>query len=155
MAEFIIRVEDPQDNNLQRLLDSHIHHASSFPMAALEPEFVLACAHHFDKESRVIKNDDGEAIIRLDADMVEKVFRIPPAPLYMEITKESAAEYYVKREKDCKRHINRWIQEPQASFSRWTKLYRCDFKWEIGDTITLLSRMMGFEHSNVFEPWMY
>lgn len=155
MSEFIKRVEDPNDSNMQRLLDNYIHHASFFLVAALELEFVLACANHFDKETRIIRNDDGEVIVHLDAVTIEKVFRIPPTPVYIEISRDSAAEYYVSREKDCKYHINRWISEPGAAFTRWSKLYRCDFKCEIGDTITLLSRMMGLEHSKVFEPRMY
>lgn len=154
MSEFIKRVEDPKDSNMQFLLDIHIHHASSFLVASLEPKFVLACAYHFDKETRTIRNDDGEAIIHLDVDTIEKFFKIPPTPMYIEVSKDSAAEYYVSREKDCKRHMNRWIHEPQASFTSWAKLYHCEFKWEIRDIITLLNRMLGLEHSNIFEPWM-
>lgn len=94
-------------------------------------------------------------IIRLDAEAIERVFKIPSETIYIEISKQSAAEYFAKREKDCKRHINKWIHEPRTALTRWANLYRSDFKNEIGDTITLLSRMMGLEHSNVFEPWMY
>lgn len=124
-------------------------------MATLEPEFVFSCANHFDKEKRTIKNDDGEVIIRLDVNTIEKVFRIPPTPVYIEISNDSAADNYASREKNFKRHIDKWISEPRDAFTRCAKLYRSDFKWEIRDTITLFTRFMGLEHSNTFELWMY
>lgn len=61
MSEFLERIEESTDHGMQLLFNSHIHLVSTFLVAALEPEFVLACIAHFDKESRTMM-----AILSLD-----------------------------------------------------------------------------------------
>jgi hypothetical protein len=82
MSEFLERAESSTSHDMQLLLRSHIHLVSSFPVAALDPEFVLACASHFDSETRTIKDDDGNVIIRLDLETINRIFRVPDAPMY-------------------------------------------------------------------------
>lgn len=156
MSKFLERTKCSPTHGMQLLLNSHIHLVSSFPVAALEPEFVLACAAHFDRETRTIRDEDGNVVIRLYTETIDKIFRVLAPPEYADITMKSALDHYNQRRSDCIRHINaKWLKTPRTCFSRWPKLYRSDFIEEVGDMITLLSRIMGLRHFNVFEIWMY
>lgn len=61
-------------HGMQLLLNSHIHLVSYFLVAAQELEFVLACAAHFDQETRSIRDEDGNVIIILDPETIDKIF---------------------------------------------------------------------------------
>lgn len=76
MFKFLERTEGSPTHEMQLLLRSYIHLVSSFLVATLELEFVLACTSHFDKETRRIKGDDGNVIIRLDAKTIDKIFEV-------------------------------------------------------------------------------
>lgn len=152
MSEFLESAEGSPSHIMQSLLNSHIHLVSTSPVATLEPEFVLACAAHFDKGSRTIKDDDGNIVIKLDAETIDKIFKVPAALVYVDITMKGALDHYNQKRLDCIRHINsKWLKTSRTCFSRWPKLYRSDFIEEINDMIKLLSRIMGLKQSNVFE----
>lgn len=93
-------------------------------MPALKLEFVLACATHFDRGSRTNKDDDGNIIIRLDVETVDKIFKALAAPLYSDFSMKGALDYYNQKRSDCIRHINsKWLKTPKTCFSKWPKLY--------------------------------
>lgn len=152
MSTFLEREKESPTHCMKFLLNSHIHLVSTFPVLALELEFVLACASHFDSKSRTIKYDDGNIIIRLDAKTIDKIFKVPATPMYIDISMKISLDYYNQRRSDYIRHVNyKWIKTPRTCFSRWPKLYHPDLIEEVRDMITLLSRIMGLRLSNVFE----
>lgn len=141
MSKFIKRTKEYSSSpGMQQLLNSHIHLVTSFPMVILEPEFVLACASHFYKETRTIKDDDGKVIIMLDPKTIDKIFKVLTPPTHANITIEKAQTHYNQNEESCKKNINtNWILKPRAMTTRWPKLYQSDCKEEINDMITLCS----------------
>lgn len=146
MFEFLEKEEGSPSHSMQLLLNSHIHLVSTFLVAVLESEFVLTCATHFDKGSRTIKDDDSNTIIRLDAEAIDKIFKVPTAPVYADISINGALDHYNQKRSDCIRHINsKWLKTPRTYFSQWPKLYRLDLIEDINDMITLLSRIMGLK----------
>ena len=50
MLEFLQRIEAPTTHEMRCIKRSNIHLVSSFPMAAIELEFVLACSRHFSSK---------------------------------------------------------------------------------------------------------
>lgn len=97
MSKFLERTKCSPTHGMQLLMNSHIHLVSSFPVVALEPEFVLACAAHFDRETRTIRDEDGNVIIKLDPETIDKIFKVPIATLYADITMKSALDHYNQR----------------------------------------------------------
>lgn len=91
MSNFLERSKISADHDMQLPLNSHIHSVSTFPVTALEPQFVLSRASHLNNESRMIKDDDDNVIIRLDLETIEKFFKIPAALVYADITVEKSS----------------------------------------------------------------
>lgn len=94
MSDFLERVEGSPCEGMQLLLNSHNHLVSTFLVAAFEPEFVLARAAHFGRGSRMIKDDDGNIIIRLDAETINKIFKVPATLVYADISMKSTLDHY-------------------------------------------------------------
>ena len=66
MIDFLQRIEAPSSHEMRQLKRSNIHLVPSFPMAAIELEFVLACSKYFSPKLKTIKDADGNIIISFD-----------------------------------------------------------------------------------------
>lgn len=107
---------------------------------------------HFVKETRSVKDSNGKLIIKLDVEFFDRIFRDLNVEEYADISFESTQEYCDKNIDKCMRSVSTNLLEvSRLTITRWPKfLYRSDFREEIGDMITLLSRVRGLSASNVF-----
>ena len=71
MIGLLQRVQAPANHEMRHIKRSNIHLVFSFPMAAMEPKFVLACSRHFSPKSKTIKDADGNVIIILELEVIE------------------------------------------------------------------------------------
>ena len=74
-------------NHIKR---SNINLVSAFPMAAMEPDFVLGCTWRFTPKSKTMKDADGKVVISLDPKVIEKIFKVPHKAECADLTKESS-----------------------------------------------------------------
>lgn len=79
---------------------------STFPLTTLELKFVSTCARKFDHPSRTIRDQDGNTIISLDPKTIDRIFRVPPAPLSTNISKKKALERWKGDNAYCIKYIN-------------------------------------------------
>ena len=130
---------------------------STFPMAAIEPDFVYGCAWRFTPKTRTIKDADGKVIISLDSEFIEQIFKVPHKSECIDLTKELSLACWNEKKSNYQKYVNLyWLDNKRSNFSRWPKtLYRSNFKQEYKDLVILLSRICGLKDSTNFEPWMY
>lgn len=89
MQEFIDRVKKAPAR-LTNLINSELQKYASFPVAAHDPEFVLAVADHFDPTTRHVKDEDQNVIMTLDSVFFNSVFKGSLVEEVADITQESA-----------------------------------------------------------------
>lgn len=155
--DFLQRVDAAVTEDMLSMKQSSIHLVSTFPLAALEPEFVIACAKNFDPTSRTIKDQDGKTIVSFDPETVDKIFQVPLSPVCINITTQKALDRWNEDTPSCTKFINEnWLLNKRPNIARWPKgIRRTEFKEEISDLITLFSHLAGLKTSSIFEPWMY
>ena len=66
----------------------------TFPLAAHEPEFIIACARHFDAASQTIKDQDGNTVISLDPKTIDRIFHVPHTLVVTNITRKKAMKQW-------------------------------------------------------------
>ena len=62
---------------MKRIKRSNIHLVSTFPMAAIEPDFVYGCTRWFTSKTKNIEDADGKVIISLDPKVIKQIFKVP------------------------------------------------------------------------------
>lgn len=90
MADFLWRVENLVGDEMKHIKRSNIDLVSAFPMAAMEPDFVLGCIWHSTPKTKTIKDADRRVIISLDPKVIEKIFKVPHKAECVDLTKESS-----------------------------------------------------------------
>ena len=90
VADFLQRIEAPATHEMKRIKRSNIHLVSTFPMAAIEPDFVYGCARRFTPKTRNIKDADGKVVISLDPEVIEQIFKVPRKSECVDLTKDSS-----------------------------------------------------------------
>ena len=90
MAGFLQRVEASLNWEMRCIKRSNIHLVSTFPMATLEPEFVLGCARHFSAKTKTIKDVDGNVIMSLDLEVIEQIFWVPQGVECVDLSNETS-----------------------------------------------------------------
>lgn len=156
MDDFLRRAQNLITDTMVYIKQSYIHMVSTFSLAALELEFVFACARNFDYGSKTIKDQDGNRTTNLDHHTIDRIFKVTPVTIAMDISKEEALERWEEDKRYCiKYDNNRWLVNKRPNLSRWPKggVSRSKFKEEINDPITLLNRIAKLKESNTFEPW--
>ena len=106
MVKFLQRVEAPTSHQIRHIKKSNIHLVSSFPMAVIELEFVLACSRHFSLKSKTIKDADDNVIITLDPDVIEQIFKVPQNIEYVDLTKGSSLDMWNAHKGNYQKYVN-------------------------------------------------
>ena len=90
MEKFLQRIDMSSQQDMLRIKRSNIHLVSTFPMEALEPEFLWGCANHFDAKSRMVEDADGKVVFSLHLDVIEKIFKVPKSLECIVLIKEKS-----------------------------------------------------------------
>lgn len=157
MTDFLQRIETPVDHEMKHIKRSHIRLVSTFPMAAMELEFVLGCTKCLSPKSMTIEDVDGRVVISLNSEVIKQIFKVPHNAECVDLTKQSSLEIWNEKKGDYKKYVNQyWLDTKRNNFSRWPKtVHRSNFKQEYKDLIILFRRVCGLKDSTNFEPWMY
>lgn len=125
------------------IVETNIHMVASFLIAVHNPKFFLQFSTHYNRNDWSIRDANGNVVMRLDAEFLDKAFICPSIDSYADNTEEYAYEEYHKDLDFSKRVINnKWLKNPRHTISRWPKIFlRNDFIEEVNDLITLLSRV--------------
>lgn len=88
----------------------------------------------------------------MNEDFIDSLFKCPSIRQYADIDIKSVEAYYEKHSEKCMRNINdNRLKTPRPTISRWPKTFpQSDFKEEVNDFITLLSRVKGLPTSNTY-----
>lgn len=78
-----------QNFYMQTFISSGLHLATSFPVAAHDPMFILVATTHFDKEKISVKDTSEKVIIRLDLEFFDRILRCLDVEEYTNITFDS------------------------------------------------------------------
>lgn len=128
MSEFIQRTRSSQLLLVCNCSWKQQYVVASFPVVTVEPEFIVACAAHFD-EAKSVKDIDGKVVIRLDEGIIDRIFKWPILEENIDITMKYSQEYYNKNEERCKKNINtNWLVKSRATTNRWPRFFHYNFK---------------------------
>lgn len=142
----------PLEDSLRAIVHSNLHLVSTFRTSAHNTKFVLQVASHYIRESKSVIDSSGHEILRVDPDFFDIVFRVPQMEKHIDISIQQVQEVYELDPSKAKYLINsQWLKEPKHTISRWPKGLSCsDFKEDVRDMITLLSRVKGLLESSYF-----
>lgn len=107
---------------------------------------------HFNPNTRQVKDVDQNVVMTLDS-----VFKGSPVEEVVDISQESAQEYYEKNEVKCKKAINIVYLSTarNSTTSQWPKYFhRSDFNEEYNDMVTVLAWVKGLNDSHYFQNSM-
>lgn len=92
-------------------------------------------------------------IVDFTPEAFTKVFGIPVHEDANVVQMDEAQAIYDQNLVKCKFKMNEnWFREKRPHSSKiLKKTYRSDFNEEYGDMVTLLGRIMGLPHANMFE----
>jgi hypothetical protein len=96
-------------------------------------------------------------MMRLDAKLFFMIFQVHTMDKYTNMSIQHAQEAYEDNPNEARWLINeKWLKTPKPKISRWPKNLPCsDFKEDVCDMITLLSRVKILQDSSTFQDWMY
>ena len=81
----------------QKLVNSGLLEAATFPTTIACLELVIECANHYDPSTRCVKKFFGEVIVKISRTNIYSAFRIPHREPYEPWTFEEAECLYVER----------------------------------------------------------
>lgn len=90
VVDFLQRVEILIGQGMKCIKRRNIHLVSTFPMVAIELDFIFGCAWRFTSNTKTIKDADDKVIISLDPKVIEKIFKVPHKEKCVDLTKESS-----------------------------------------------------------------
>lgn len=131
----------------QKLKQSGLVEAVTFPMDVQAPELVRECIKRYNLETKQILLPDQSILLSINKALMQSAFGIPVKEEYCDIDVSSSTSMFNKKKTLRREDMQRtWFQTPCSKKSKMPRtLFGTNLRREIVDILALLLRLKGKE----------
>lgn len=143
---------------MEKLRESGLVEAATFPMAVQAPELIYECIAHYNPETKQIVLPNDNILLSIDRETIVNCLRIPEREEFSNLSFSIAVTEFSDRKMVWRKEIlKNWFQKPRGARGKLPKsLFGVDLKLEIVDILVLLHRLRGEEDAlNFMESYFF